>query len=498
MASSALRTRPAPRGLASSLGPAGWALLGIVGGAAALRFSTLGVQSFWHDEAVTVGRVLHPGLGATLREIPSSEATPPLYYMLAWLWSKLFGTSEAGIRSLSALFGTATVPVAYAIGARLVSRRAGLLAAAAVAASPLMVWYSQEARAYALLVLTSALTVWLFACVLQEPERRRWLWWWAAASALALLSHYFAVFVVVPEAAWLLWSARGRVLRPLLLAIAIPAVVALALLPLAIHQAGRGHDRWIAAIPFGTRATTAVKQYVQGVGGTPSAALSIVIAVCALAGAVLVVTRTTREERRGLALPFGIAAAAVLLAVVLAGLGKDYVVARNLIVAWVPLAVVAAAGWGASRAGVAGLVAAAGFCAASIAIVIGVDREPRLQRPDWRGAANVIGPAAAQRALVVPFIGDDPLAYYLPNARVVRHGSVRAGEVDVVGWALRHARVPRPPAAGFRLVSVRRSGKLTFVRFVSSRPATLTREQLAKSRIGEEHGAVLEQQASAR
>src|SRR5947199_10307168 len=120
MASSALRTRPSSRGLASSLGPAGWALLGITAAAAALRFSTLGVQSFWHDEAVTVGRVLHPGLGATLKEIPSSEATPPLYYVLAWLWSKLFGTSEAGIRSLSALFGTVTVPGAYLVGRRLV------------------------------------------------------------------------------------------------------------------------------------------------------------------------------------------------------------------------------------------------------------------------------------------------------------------------------------------------------------------------------------------
>src|SRR3954452_11132033 len=224
MATSALRTRPAPRGLASSLGPAGWALLGITAAAAGLRFSTLGVQSFWHDEAVTVGRVLHPGLGATLKEIPSSEATPPLYYVLAWLWSKLFGTSEAGIRSLSALFGTATVPVAYAIGSRLVSRRAGVLAAMAVAVSPLMVWYSQEARAYALLVLTSALTIWFFAAALQEPERRRWLWWWAAASSLALLSHYFAAFVAAPEAAWLLWRSRPR--RPVLGAVAVPALVA--------------------------------------------------------------------------------------------------------------------------------------------------------------------------------------------------------------------------------------------------------------------------------
>jgi mannosyltransferase len=492
MATAAPLPRAAPQARARSLGPAAWALIGITAGAAALRFSTLGVQSFWHDEAVTVGRVLHPSLGGTLKEIPSSEAAPPLYYVLAWLWTKVFGISEAGIRSLSALFGTATVPVAYAIGARLVSRRAALLAAGAVAVSPLLVWYSQEARAYALLVLTSALTIWFFACALREPERRRWLWWWAAAASLALSTHYFAGFVVAPEAAWLLWSARGR-RRPVLAAIAVPAAVAAALLPLAIHQAGRGHDRWIAAISFGTRATTAVKQFVQGVGGTPSVALSIVIAACALAGAALAAFRTTAEERRGALVALSIAAAAVGLPVLLAILGKDYVIARNLIVVWVPLAVVAAAGWGASRAGAIGLVAAAGFFAASLAIVIAVDHESRLQRPDWRSAAKVIGPAPVERALVVPFIGDDPLAYYLPDARVVRHGTVRASEVDVVGWALRRSRTPPPPAAGFRLVSRRHSGKLTFLRYTSSRPATFTRVQLSAERLGKEHGSVLVQ-----
>jgi 4-amino-4-deoxy-L-arabinose transferase-like glycosyltransferase len=441
---------------------------------------------------VTAGRVLHPGLGATLKEIPSSEAAPPLYYVLAWLWTKVFGVSEAGLRSLSALFGTATVPVAYAIGARLVSRRSGLLAAAAVAVSPLLVWYSQEARAYALLVLTSALTIWLFACFLREPARRSWLWWWTSAATLSLLTHYFAAFVLVPEAAWLLWSARGR-LRAVMPAVAVPTVVAAALLPLAIHQAGRGHDRWIAAISFGTRETTGVKQFVQGVGGTPSVALTAVIALCALAGAVLAAVRTSPDERRGALVPLSIAAAALALPIVLAIGGKDYVIARNMIVVWVPLAVVAAAGWGAARAGAIGLIAAAGFCVASLAIVLAVDHESRLQRPDWRSAAKVIGPAPAQRALVVPFIGDDPLAYYLPNAAVIRHGTVRAGEVDVIGWALRRSRTPRAPAPGFRLVSRRQSGKLTFLRYTSAHPATFTRVQLSAERLGKEHGAVLVQ-----
>src|SRR5256885_14808670 len=107
MATTALRPRPASGSLVRRLGPAGWALLALTALAAALRFSTLGVQSFWHDEAVTVGRILHPSLFDTLSTIPNSEATPPLYYVLAWGWTKGFGTGEGGARSLAALLGTA-------------------------------------------------------------------------------------------------------------------------------------------------------------------------------------------------------------------------------------------------------------------------------------------------------------------------------------------------------------------------------------------------------
>src|SRR5918992_3158863 len=168
---------------------------------AILRFATLGLQSFSGDEGVTVALV-EMGLGDMLDAIPDSESTPPLYYLLAWLWTQVAGTGEAGIRSLSALLGTAAIPVAYAAGRELVSLRAGLVAAALTAANPLLVWYSQEARAYALLVLLAGLSLWLLGRCLANG-RRRDLVLWALVSALALLTHYYAAFVVVPEAVWL-------------------------------------------------------------------------------------------------------------------------------------------------------------------------------------------------------------------------------------------------------------------------------------------------------
>ena len=79
--------------------------------AAALRFPTLGDQSFWRDEASTAIE-LHRSFGGAMRYLADNEGMPPGYFALAWLWSQGFGLGEAGLRSLSALFGVATVPAA--------------------------------------------------------------------------------------------------------------------------------------------------------------------------------------------------------------------------------------------------------------------------------------------------------------------------------------------------------------------------------------------------
>ena len=148
-------------------------LAGIVVLGAALRFATLDLQSYRYDEAVTAARILHPSLFDTLSAVPGSESTPPFYYLVAWLWSRPFGTGEVGLRSLSALAGTASIAVVYLGAVALpLPRRAGLVAAAMVAVSPVLIWFSQDARAYALVFLLTALSFLFFARALRNP--RRW------------------------------------------------------------------------------------------------------------------------------------------------------------------------------------------------------------------------------------------------------------------------------------------------------------------------------------
>ena len=205
----AAASRTSLREAARSRSRAFWIVAGLTALAALLRFATLGVQSYHHDEIVTASRVLRGSFGHAMDAVGFSESAPPLYYALAWLWTQLTGTGEFGLRSLSALAGVATVPVAYLIGVELRGRRAGLVAAALVAVNPMLLWYSQEARAYALLVLLCALSLLYCAARSANDGRRRDFVFWGLASGLALATHYFASSRSSLEVVWLA-RRRGR------------------------------------------------------------------------------------------------------------------------------------------------------------------------------------------------------------------------------------------------------------------------------------------------
>ena len=71
-------------GDARRLGAPTLALLATVTAAAALlRFWGLGRQGFWYDEATTAW-LLRGTPGQLLTQLPHTESTPPLYYLLAW------------------------------------------------------------------------------------------------------------------------------------------------------------------------------------------------------------------------------------------------------------------------------------------------------------------------------------------------------------------------------------------------------------------------------
>ncbi len=446
--------------------------------AATLRFVTLSHQSFWFDEAQAVHE-MRLSFGGMLGAWSHGEPNPPLYFLLAWPWARVFGTSEAGLRSLSAVLGTALIPLVYLCARELVSRRAGLFAALFAALNPLMIWYSQEAREYMLLSFLAAASVLGFARAWRTPSTRR-LAWWGVVSGLALLTQYFAGFLVAAEALLLVYRARSRAS---LIAAAAMAAVEAALIPHLIghvaHPAG-----WIDTFPLSVRIQqTPVAFALNTLYRSPAVSYGL-LGAAALAAALillLIVGEDNIHRLRAAGLAAVLAGAVVLVPLGLALLGRDYYEARALIPGWIPLAVLVGAACAAPRTQWAGIALATVLCAAFVYAGVRIDATPDYQRPDWRGVAAALGHAPAIRAIVA-YDGQfalAPLAVYLRNAPwtgpgqipQVSQAPVTVGEVDVVGSV--YDQLSKLPE-GVRLISRRAVDSYEVDRFALAAPWQMT------------------------
>jgi uncharacterized membrane protein len=477
---------------ASAMSRGVWiALGGIVAVAAVLRFWHLGSQGFWYDEAVTAA-LLRGRLADVMPTVTRSESTPPLYYLLAWGWVRVFGHSEAGLRSLSAVAGLATVPAAFGAARALAGARIGLIAAALVAVNPFLIWYSQEARAYALLALTSTLALWMFARARQDPTPRR-LFAWGLAASLALCTHYFSAFALVPEALLLLADRRASLgwrALPLLLA----GSTAVALMGMASTQ-HREHHLWFTLLPLRVRIGQIASQSLVGFD-PPATSLAMAAGTAAVAAALgLLALRAGRSERRAAAVVATVAAGAILVPVALAMAGEDFLNTRNVTAGVVPLAVLVAIGAGTRRAGLLGVTAVAVLAVVSVAMVWAMATQPAGQRAHWRTVAAALrrAPGAPPKVILVDGSGTwaRPLNIYLPDTWWLRRRTARVSEVDVLRklpeatscarqtwWGAAcdmNSRRPRTrlPWPAFRLVSRQRVAGFEIARWRAPHPVAV-------------------------
>jgi len=461
---------------------------------AALRFATLGLQSYHHDEVITVMRVIPGSFGQMLDAVKSSESNPPLYYVLAWAWAQLFGSGEVGLRSLSALFGTATVPLGYLIGRQLAGWRAGLVLTGLLAVNPMLIWYSQEARSYALLVFFCALSLFFFLRAL-DTRRGSDLALWALSSALALCSHYFAFFAVGIEALWLLVALRDR-WRALLPALATVAATGLALLPLLSSQVNPTHIGWIEKSPLSERLWETMVTFVIGETGhviaePPRDRYALVPLVLIGCGVLLGLVLGSRREARRVRLTLVLGLGVIALATIAAMIGKDYVVERNLLPALVPLAAAASIGFATAGARRLGILLAVALATYWVTFDVHVTQTPNLQRPDFRALTEELGPASRPRAVVSWKLAGDPIRLYMQDHALRMYGGdQRLGEVDVLSKPVSAGRSANLPPS-FRLVQTIRLDRLTLSRYVSPQPMPLRFLTLAALPTGFGSNAVI-------
>jgi 4-amino-4-deoxy-L-arabinose transferase-like glycosyltransferase len=205
-----------------------------------LRLARLAFQPLWWDEGWSL-YFATTDLGAML-ELTAVDIHPPLYYVLLHAWIGLFGAGVISVRLLSVLIGTATVPLLYAAGRRLLGKRGGLLAAFLLAISPFHIYYSQEVRMYGLVTLLGVAALY---CSLRMRDAPNWRWepWlgYVLAAVAALYAHYYAALLLLALNLAVLvgWLRRRRPIREVLPWLAAQAAVAVLYLPWLWYAGGK-------------------------------------------------------------------------------------------------------------------------------------------------------------------------------------------------------------------------------------------------------------------
>ncbi len=167
--------------------------IGIFIAALALRLYGLGSQNLWWDEFCTLTVTRIP-LAELPDRLPEAESKPPLYFALMHFWAKL-GTGEFWLRLPSAIFGATECVVVAALGKQIFGSRLGVWLGWLAVFAPLHIYYSQEARPYALWSLLVTVTLLFLLRYCASPDTGK-LVGYVSFAVLALYTFPYA-FVVV-------------------------------------------------------------------------------------------------------------------------------------------------------------------------------------------------------------------------------------------------------------------------------------------------------------
>lgn len=229
-------------------------LAGLVVVAVGLRFRLLD-RPMRYDEAFTVWRYAAHGCYTAISDysLPNNHV---MHTLAVAIWGRFFGFAPMMVPVPALVAGVALVPMAYLAASRLAGRAAGLVAAAVLAVSAIMVDASVEARGYTMAALWALVAVWFGSRIRREPgDRLGWLGV-VIAGGFGLWTVPVFAYPLSVVAVWLAWPQPGRRRweMPVRTAMAMVAVGALAVLlyrPILLSDPGSlVANRFVTPVPY--------------------------------------------------------------------------------------------------------------------------------------------------------------------------------------------------------------------------------------------------------
>ncbi len=175
-----------------------------------LRLITIN-QSLWLDEAINVLAAKNLPFWHFVTGYPLGDFHPPGYFAILWIWSHIFGYTEISVRMPSVLLGVATIFITYLLGKDLFNKRVGIISALLLAIGPLHIYYSQEARMYALAAFSVALSCLFLVRLLKGGKYAGWFY--ALSVALVLYSDYIAYLILPVQFVYVVLAERKNLIK---------------------------------------------------------------------------------------------------------------------------------------------------------------------------------------------------------------------------------------------------------------------------------------------
>jgi len=158
-----------------------------------LRIYNLLEQSYWIDEIISAN-ISNPNNEFNYVVFETLKGAPPLYQVLLWVCYSFFGFTELVGRLFSVFCGSLSLIFIFLLGKELFNKYVGLFALLIMSLNHFSIYYSQETRAYSLLLLLSIISSFFFVKFFYR-NKKIFLIFYIISIVANFYTHYFGFLI---------------------------------------------------------------------------------------------------------------------------------------------------------------------------------------------------------------------------------------------------------------------------------------------------------------